>query len=466
MKAVPAIRSKMGDTVYYQTHLTGRELSHIVRPVRDSDTWASNSIEERIQRELDDSRVERELVPYIANHKDRFWGSIIVLAERGQLDFEPITKVVRDTPRAYQQSVDAMGFLTQLGGEMIALDGQHRWLATHEAITSATDYGPLQKRVNDDQMPVIVIEFESAEKTRRIFSKVNRHAKATGRSDNILLSEDDGYAIVTRWLLDKSRGGPFADVDNPAGNARALVNWKSTTLSRTMKHLTTLSALYECTRSILSAQGGRFPEREWDERRNPVRPSDERLDEAFQVVTGWWETALSGVPLLADALSGALDLDAIRAIRFNDTDSRTLLLRPVGQIAMVKGVLAAMQNAELAGKGLRLEEALSRACKIDWSASASNYFRDSIVRANGTMSARAESYALAAGLISYLIGNEFMADELRRGVWRSWNAARGKLVEWPDGNPMSDDEIQTELAKLDPSAAVARTPEPLPAPVA
>lgn len=464
MKAVPAIRSKMGETVYYQTHLTGRELSHIVRPVRDSDVWANGSIDERIQRELDDTRVIRELVPYITKHKDRFWGSIIVLAEKGQLDFEPITKVVRDTPRAYQQSVEAMGFLTQLGGEMIALDGQHRWLATHTAITSSDELGPFQRKINDDQMAVIVIEFESAEKTRRIFSKVNRHAKATGRSDNILLSEDDGFAIVARALLDKNRGGLLADVELPDGGTRPLVNWKSTTLSRTMRHLTTLSAVYEITRTILTSQGAKYSEKDWDERRNPVRPSDDKLDEAFDFALSWWTSLVAELPILRDVHAGLLDLDAIRAIRFDDDHPQTLLLRPVGQIALAKGVVAAMENARLAEKHLSLSEALRRASRINWSASPNNYFRDSIVRPNGAMSARSEAYMLAAGLIAYLIGDEYMTDDQRRGIWMAWNEARGKLVRRADGSTMTDDEIAAELSKSDAATARARQPEPLPTP--
>lgn len=464
MKAVPAIRARMGDTEYYMTRLTGRELATSVRPVRESDVFASESIEEQIQRELDDKRIRDELIPYLAKHKERFWGSIIVLAEEDMLDFEPVTAVVGNLPRAYQSSVEAMGFLTQLGGQLIALDGQHRLKATKETITSGEELGEYQHKVNDDEMAVIVIEFKSNERTRRIFNKVNRHAKPTGRSDNILLSEDDGYAIVTRMLLDRGRGAPLADVIDDDGGKRPLVNWKSTTLTKTMRHMTTISVVYDTVRHILGSLG--FDEDHWDEKKNPVRPPEDELERAYEVAAVWWDAIVEHLDVLRDVRDGNLVLQDIRDIRFDDADKRTLLLRPVGQIALVRGVLEAIRNAKGQGATLQLEEALDRANRINWSAAPSNYFRDSIVRASGRMSARNESYRLAGALIAYLIGDEYLTEEQRRAVWRDWNKARGKLVEDRTGDWLSDDEIEAELGLLAADEADARRPEALPPAIA
>lgn len=463
MKAAPAIRSKMGNTTYYMTRLTGRELANSVRPVRESEKWTTDSIDERIQRELDEKRVLRELVPYLAKHPDRFWGSIIVLAEANKLDFEPVTDIVDGIPRAYQDSVQSIGFLTQLGGELIALDGQHRLFATSATITSGDDLGPFQREVNDDEMSVIVIEFESAEKTRRIFSKVNRHAKPTGRSDNILLSEDDGFAIVSRMLLDPGRDAPLAKVHDDDGSAREIVNWKSTTLTRTMRHMTTISVVYDTVKHILINAG--FSEDDWDEKKNPIRPRDEELETAYEIAARWWEDIIEHTDVLRDIRNGTLDIDDIRKIRFDNDDHRTLLLRPVGQIALVRGVTMAMANAQDIGKALTLTDALERANRLNWSAASSNYFRDTIVRANGRMSARAESYQLAAHLIAYLIGNEYLTDAQRRAVWHEWNRARGKLVENQQGRALSDAEIERALDSLELEEAATRQPESLPVPV-
>ena len=459
MKAAPAIKGKMGSIEYYETKLTGRELANSVRPVKESEKWSSTALEDRIQRTPDLIRVREELVPYLAQHEDRFWGSIIVLAEEGMIEFEPLTDVVGKVGRAYQSAVESMGFITCMGGELIALDGQHRWYALRELITSTEDLGEFQRLVGDDEMSVIVIQYQSAEKTRRIFNKVNRHAKATGRSDNILLSEDDGWAIVTRMLLDPGRSGPLADVKT-ATDDQPIVNWKSTTLTKTMRHLTTISVVYDTVKHILTSRG--FNPDKWDEKKNPVRPDDKEIDSGFADASSFWETVMTSISIYDQIRSGTMKLNTIRDIRFNDDDARSLLLRPVGQVALVRGVLRAMENSK--GK-LSLEEALKRADKINWSASSTNYFRDTIVRANGSMSARDESYRVASHLIAYLIGDEFLNDDQRRNIWRDWNKARGALVEASDGEKLTDAQIEAELKKLDEEEAKVKEPTSLPTPV-
>ena len=254
MKALPAIKSQMGSISYYQTTLTAKELIANVRAAKETDQWAGASIEERHQREINHKRVSEEIVPYLANHPDRFFGSFIVLVERESVTFEPLEDIVGKIPVAYKDAVGAMGFLTVEAGQHIALDGQHRLVALREAIESSEDLGPYQHQVGSDRVSVIVIEFRDNQTTRRIFSKVNRNAKPTSRADNILLDEDDGYAIVTRRLI----AGSTEDIDAPLGpvtiNGRLyeLVNWRSNTLSKRLRELTTISAVYETVRAILA----------------------------------------------------------------------------------------------------------------------------------------------------------------------------------------------------------------------
>lgn len=441
MKAVPAIKARMGSTDFYETKLTARELAATVRPARELDNWASASIEERMQRDLNLKRILDEIVPYLANHPDRLFGSLIILVPKGKLEFEPLTDVVGKVPLAYKSAVQSMGFLTAEHGEHVALDGQHRLVALREVITSGDNLGPFQSAVGDDEISVIVVEFESNEKTRRIFNKVNKNAKPTGRADNILLSEDDGRAIVARMLLDRDRDAPLAAIDVD-GKVQELVNWKSNTLSKRMKELTTISAVYDTVEHVLDYHNFKG----FDEKKAQVRPPEADLERAYDVVTEWWQTMLKTV----DAFKAALtDLDSVSDIRFADEPPyhpHTLLLRPVGQIAMVQGVIEAMTNSD--GK-LTLDEALRRVNQLDWSAAPTTYWRDTIIRAGGKMVARKEAYTLAAKLTAYLIGDEYLDDKQRRALWQEWNEARGK-------------DVKTDPAKItDPDLR----PESLPTPV-
>lgn len=404
----------MGSTTYYEITMTARELTNSVRPARETDAWASASIDERIQREVNRSRVMSTIVPYLAQHPDRFFGSFIVLVPKGAVEFEPLTELVGNLPAAYRSSSQNIGYLTIDKGELIALDGQHRLLAFREVIQGGTNLGPLWSEVGDDEVCVLLMEAESPQKTRRIFNKVNRHAKPTGRSDNIITSEDDGYALVTRRLLDTDLDAPFA---NRMINDQQYepVNWTSNTLSQKSWRLTTISALYESVQDILTYEGYKG----FSEKESPIAPDEETLGTAYEKAASWWEEILS-----MDAFKAALkDPSTIPSIRFDTDDPHTLLMRPVGQMALVKGLVYAL----VASNGdLTWSETVRRANKLDYSCPPSSMWRDTIVRADGRMVARKEAYDLAARLIAYMIAADRMSEESKQRLWEDWNKARGK----------------------------------------
>lgn len=432
----PCIVGQMGSTKYYETTMTARELTNSVRPARETDDWASASIDERIQREVNMGRIRQTIVPYLAQHPDRFFGSFIVLVEEGAIEFEKLSELVGELPAAYRRASENIGFLTIDKGELVALDGQHRLLSFREVITGGAQEGPYANQVGDDEVCVLFIEFESAQKTRRIFNKVNRNAKPTGRSDNIITSEDDGFAIVTRRLLDRELDAPLAAREMD-GVPQELVNWTSNTLARNSTRLTTISAVYESVTDILTHHGYRG----FSEKENPVAPDEKLLDSAYEVAADWWHKLLR-----LDALKSALaNPSGVPDTRFSNTNSHTLLLRPVGQVALVKGLILAIERSRGV---LTLDEAISRANKVDWSASGSSMWRDTIVRPDGRMVARKEAYELAAQLLAYLIADEYMSEEDRKSLWQDWNQARGR--NWWD----DIDEVSPELL-----------PEDLPEPV-
>jgi DNA sulfur modification protein DndB len=404
----------MGSTTYYEITMTARELTNSVRPARETDAWASASIDERIQREVNRTRVMSTIVPYLAQHPDRFFGSFIVLVPKGAVEFEPLTDLVSNLPAAYRSSSQNIGYLTIDKGELIALDGQHRLLAFREVIQGGTNLGPYWSVVGDDEVCVLLIEAESPQKTRRIFNKVNRHAKPTGRSDNIITSEDDGYALVTRRLLDTDLDAPFA---TRAVNDQQYepVNWTSTTLQAKSWKLTTISAVYEGVQDILTYEGYKG----FSEKESPIAPDEETLNTAYEKAAAWWEDILS-----MDAFKSALrDPSTIPNVRSDSDDPSTLLMRPVGQIALVKGLVHALMSAN--GQMSRAD-AVRRANQLDYSCPPSSMWRDTIVRADGRMVARKEAYDLASRLIAYMIAAEFVSEETKQRLWEDWNTMRGR----------------------------------------
>lgn len=431
----PCIVGRMGSTTYYETTMSGRELASSVRPAKETDAWATASIEERMQRKFDMKRIRETIVPYLAQHPDRFFGSLIVLVPKGSIEYEPLEEIIDKVPQAYRIAARQIGFLTIDKGELIALDGQHRLLAFREVITGGTELGEFAGVVGDDEVCVLFIEFETPVKTRRIFNKVNRHAKPTGRSDNIITSEDDGNAIVTRWLLDTDRNAPLAErhID---GQKAELVNWTSNTLGQNSRHLTTISTVYETVRSILQFNGFEG----FDEKKNPVAPPESELERAYTVVAEWWDAILT-----MDAFTNALgDLDTVKEVRYDPDHHHSLLLRPVGQVAFVSGVIDAIDRSE--GK-LTLTEAIRRANKIDWSTPPNSIWTNTIVRVDGRATSGRTDVILASQLVAYLIGDEYMDEQMRHNLWANWNNARGKDVDTPVDQIEHDDLIPEDLPR-------------------
>lgn len=417
----------MGSITYYETVIPARELASSVRSARETERWASMSIDERMQREPNMNRIKKEIAPYLAGHPDRFFGSVIVLVPEGSVHFEPLSDF-GDLPAAYGSSIDKVGFVTLGAGEHIALDGQHRLIALREVITAPHSYGPNEHAVGDDEVCVIIIEHESDKKTRTIFNKVNRHAKPTSSSDNIITSEDDGYAVVTRRLLDSGVDGPLA-----ARDGRDIVEWQRTSLSKTSPKLTTLASLYETVKDILMVSGFRH----FSEKDDPVAPGESQIDEAYEAASEWWTTILE-MPQFQRVLDNP---DLIPEIRYSPSDSAALLLRPVGQISLVKGI----SQAYAASRGdLSVKELTNRAAKVDWSPLSQNYWRDVIVRPDGRMISKKEAYKLAADLLEYLIAPEVVDDESQLDLWKAWNTARGKAVGVPI-DELPADEIPQDL---------------------
>lgn len=398
------VRGQMGSTLYYLATMRAQQLTGMVRPAQEmTDTWSTWGVEDRLQREISFKRVRDQIVPYLANAKDRFFGSMIVLAyDPDVFEFEPLEALSRDLPAAYQGSASMMGFLTIKGGNLIMLDGQHRLVAFREVVQGNAN-GEFTDDVPNDEVSVIFIDHESDEKTRRIFNRVNRYAKKTSTGDNIITSEDDGIAIVTRWLL---RPG------EPLGleiGGDLLVNWRSNTLSVRSKQLSTISAVYEINQEILAYDGRAH----FTEISTVNRPSDSDLDSAYSTLTFWWNTVLEKVDPLRYALENPDEIVDMR----RPGSPNSLLFKPVGQVVLFKGLIGAVK------KGMVLDVATCRANLIDWKIGADRW-RGTVVNHSGRMSTGKAAKTLASNLLTYMLGVSFTT-KAKKDLKAAWNEVRG-----------------------------------------
>ncbi|HFJ9453609.1 DGQHR domain-containing protein [Bacillus cereus] len=405
---IACLKGQMGNTVYYQAKMSVRELVSSVRSASELDKWASMGVAERIQREPDIKRIKNEIAPYYANTKDRFFGSLVVLIYEAEVDYDSLEAIASKIPGAYKKSVKDMGFLTIDGGSLIALDGQHR-LKALEHVFKHELVGKYVDEVPNDEISVIFINHEDVTKTRRIFNKLNRYAKSTNRGDNIITSEDDICAIIARQLMDE--GSPLGIVlKGDDGKNDVIVNWKNNTLSARSTKFTTISVLYDVAEMILKTKN-KMTNAKIDKQ---FRPSDEEIDECYELVESYWIKVLNGILIYKEALENPHKIPEMR----KPESSHSLLFKPAAQLSFMEALLKAEE------RGVPIDEAIARANKINWSME-SNIWENIIVRSNGVIDPKAQARSNASELIAYMISADKMRKPMIQAVEELYNKARG-----------------------------------------
>lgn len=322
MKAIkiPAIRGKIGNTIYYCTTLTFKQVDEMVRPVND-ELYIANSLKEQIQRSLTDNYIK--IKEYILNREDRFFDSLVLAVYDG----DPMWKEVRyeiDNETYYN-----VGLLEFSGQEKIfPVDGQHRVEGIRAALAENGELG-------DEMISVMLIGHqntaEGREKSRRIFSTLNRYVKPVRLGDIIALDEDDIVAIVTRDLLETYP--LFIGKRIKASNNKSIPNTDKTAF-------TSLMTLYECHlvlyKTYISQKDQKNYKKSQINDKLKYRPSDEIIKEFNQYLIEFWNgmvTTFGEIRTYIDNNSN----DPARELRPTD-DGGNLFFRPIGLLPFVEAV--------------------------------------------------------------------------------------------------------------------------------
>lgn len=391
MATIGCIKAKMGTTPYFIGKMPTGQLIDSVGIAKELPEWPDLSADEKMQREYDIKRVIDEMVPYIIEDPDRFFGSLIIDIYQGfeEIVYESIEEAMPNMPAAYRVPMKDMGFLTLPGKErLIALDGQHRLLALKIAIKGMMgipagtkmlpSYNKLvpHPELANEEISVIFVEHTDHMKIRKIFNKINKYAKQTSRGDNIITSDDDIFAVISRQLL--KEGAPLAPI-----NGIDLVNWKSNTLSLRSKHLTTLSALYTISDTVLKDK----------KYVTNKMPSDKEKDEAYYIVSQFWKVLLDKLNAFQEYIQLTRQDKTISSLRESN-----LLLKPVTQMALAH--VARMAS----NKGVEWDTVVERLNEIDWSFENQMWFNILVIgSANKKMITGKESVRAAGMVISYLV---------------------------------------------------------------
>lgn len=345
---IPAFQANVGDWKYYLCVMKYAEVANQIRFAYE--LGGNTELNTMIQRGI----TERtgEIREYLLNNEHRFLGALIVAVHGGDPDYTPFSLDLEDTPLA---GTDRTFGILELHGsqQYFALDGQHRLRAIKDAILQKPELG-------SEEIPVILVAHfeteEGRERTRRLFTNINRNAKTTSTAENIALDEDDGFAILTRQLVRQhsflSTPGAIRIVTKKGDTGELKLAGKSIPKTEP-KAWTTLHLLYEISKRLGFDLGGGFSD-------PAKRPDDKELEDGYSVISSRLDDLLKACGNVLGLMKGSQSMREVRA-PVGDEGRGHALMRPVIQ----EVVCDVLRSICLSGK-LTWKDAMNRLSNLSW----------------------------------------------------------------------------------------------------
>ena len=278
----------MGDWDYYIVRMTMREVDREVQLA--SELWEDKTLSDAIQRVLDESRVKQQIVNFLSRRDDRFFSSLVVAAIGGNPSWTQI-------PSRFGDTFGELAF--QNDPRYFALDGQHRLKAVKELLADPAGAPP---GFADEQLSVVVVVREDQkvsdniwlQRYRRLFSSLNRYAKPTDADTNIIMDEDDLFAILTRRLITDHE---FFRAQLPETQSFR-VQTKGKNLKSGAPHFISLQTLYAVNQALLMATTERQKWGTSKELKHFIqnRPEENLIDQYYAALENHWNALLQAVP--------------------------------------------------------------------------------------------------------------------------------------------------------------------------
>ncbi len=317
---LPAIRGKIGNTIYYGTTLTFKQISSMVKKV-DGELHTANSLKEQIQRSL--SKNYMKIKDYILNSKDRFFDSLVLAVYDGDPTW---TEVRFEIENNLYPNVGLLEFSGQ--EKIFPVDGQHRVEGIRAALME-------NKELETETISVMLIGHqntsEGREKSRRIFSTLNRYVKPVRLGDIIALDEDDIVAIVTRDLLETYP--LFKGNRIKASNTRSIPNTDKTAF-------TSLMTLYECHlvlyKTFICQRDQKVYNNSQINDGLKYRPDDETISEFNHDLVEFWNCMTTTFEEIKAYIDNNSNNPALELRPANNGGN--LFFRPVGLLPFVQAV--------------------------------------------------------------------------------------------------------------------------------
>jgi len=333
---LPALRGIMGDWVYYSCLLSLRELSSRVDYAKEIHT--NKNLSDMIQRQLEKRRSVL-ISEYLRTQPERFFNSLVVATYGGQPNWHALSDVrnkanneeIKDLS---EMTIASVGFLTLSGDEkLFALDGQHRLAGIKKAVTNSLNHD------FDDEVSVLLVEHKDTrkglERTRRLFTTLNKNAKPVSKSDTIALDEDDVMAICIRRLIEETDLFSDKRIAFVANNTMPATNTSS---------LTTIGNLYDVLITLFTV--AETPFKKQKKNLQKIRPDDENLDSYFNFSKDFFVQLSKHLYELKEFFNASNTTRVVKKYRGNHGGS--VLFRPVGLGIFVRVIALLTKDMSLA----------------------------------------------------------------------------------------------------------------------
>lgn len=397
---LPALKGIIGDWVYYVTLLPFREVRN--RISENDEMHEAKELQDWLQRQLSDKR-SNDIAEYLVSQQQRFFNGVVVGVYGGEPQWYPL--VLQPSSYLESMSVDedveiSMGILELTGDEkLFAIDGQHRV----EGIKR------LAKRIGNEafeEMPdelcaIFVAHKKTApgmQRTRRLFSTLNRRVQPVSFTELIILDEDDVVAITCRHLIEK----------HPLFTERKISLQKQKAInSADQRSFTSVIALYQAMDIYLSINF--TPKNKW-QKFKLVRPNEDIVEQYVSKAIQFWDKLVERIPELQFVVNmGPKDKlpNSLRSLHGGD-----LLFRPILPVILAKTLKKAIDF------GMSEDTFLSRFIQVPRELSDLPWRG---VLWGGTMVVRAKNQSIAEQLILWMIDadpeeKKIKAQSLRRDI--------------------------------------------------
>lgn len=344
----PALRATMGDWWFYVATMTFQDVADRVKRV--DEIHETSSLKTWIQREMNPKR-QQQIADYLLTQPQRFFNAVVLGIYGGAPDWFPVTvtagRVHADVE--LDERVSTAFGLIKLSGEeeLFAIDGQHRVEGIKHALVSKDG----DKIAKEEQTVILVAhkkDEEGRQRTRRLFSTLNRYAKPVSQGELIALSEDDTFAVVTRKLVDEYPGlsGDFVPLHKTANLP-----------TQDMRSITSVISLYAVVKALAVASGKKTAGKLLT---GPPDPAN--VEQFFDNCVEFWDALKKNVHPIHQVCGSKPEQD--QAAKYRHAKGGHFLFRPFCLVAFAKatrvlhdrGMTIAKAVKKLAGAEMELSK--------------------------------------------------------------------------------------------------------------